>query len=658
MPLPPQRWLKVVFGVTALVFAGVAIYLYAFQFFDWLESDAAVTAVLGAKVLAARSPIVTDWYYANGDVWGVAPHLLAVLPVAILGLGLASLLIAVLIGFGLEIVVLATVYTRLGGERWLGLFAAMITLMAWSSAHVAFGYIQLSYGFLTMLCMLTFGWFAALATGPAPRWQWLAAGAVVAAIAIQNPVRSLAFSIGPIVAASVWPWRGLALRRRGALAGAVLAALVVAFVVYGKLLAPTVAFSMPRGHIDFAFVRSLEGVGQNLSILVRGLVILCGGGDEPGLRSVPGALLLVGSFVLVIREVLRSRELTALRFVCVIVLAQTGVVLVPLIAGNLLDGTPAVRYLMPSLLEVLGLAAILAVRALGEAAPRWPRHLATAWLAVVPLTALVATPDARPPTPQPYFWPDGPALEEVADEVVRRELTHGYAVVQLANLLRLDTGGKALVCPFYFTDLLVPQRWLADTACFDRGKLPERFFIVVDQDERSRKVVRATLPPPVETFRVRDVYEVYVYRTADTPLAWLELPLPDNDPTAFPLRVPATHLQLRRGKVVALGRRLIATGETGPMVYGPYIKLPRGRYTVRWTGNGIASRGEVKFLVIAEAKDILAEQAVLAKDLPAEPGLLAQLKFRLAEPRGPIEIMVYSQDGGRVALDELVIERR
>jgi hypothetical protein len=648
----------VVLGVTALVFVGVAIYLYAFRFFDWIESDAAVTAVLGQKALAARSPIVTDWYYANGDVWGVSPHLIAMLLVAILGLGLASLLITVLFGFVLEIAVLAWVYTRLSGERWVGLFAAMVTLMAWSSAHVAFGYIQLSYGFLTMLCMLTFGLFAALATGPAPRWRWLLAGAVVAAIAIQNPVRSLAFGIGPIVAASVWPWRGLARGRRIALAGAVLAALVVAYVVYAKLLVPNVAFSVPRGHIQFAFVRGLDGLGQNLSVLVRGLVILCGGGTEPGLRSVPGALLLLGSFVLVIREVLGSRELTALRFVCVIVLAQTGIVLVPLVAGNLLDGTPAVRYLMPSLLEVLGLAAILAVRALDEAPPRWPRRVATAWLALVPVTALVAAPDARPPAPQPYAWPDAPALEEVAAEIVRRDLTHGYAVVQLANLLTLDTRGEAVVCPFYFADFLVPQRWLADTSCFDRDKLPERFFIVLDQDERGRAVVRATLPPPAETFRVRDVYEVYVYRTADTPLAWLDLPLPENDRTAFPLRIPATHLQLRRGKVAAQGGRLVATGETGPILYGPYIKLPRGRYTVRWTGNGIASPGEVKFLVVAEAKDILAEAAVLAKDLPATPGPLAQLTFKLAAPRAAIELVVYSQDGGRAALDEVVIERR
>ena len=658
MPLPPQRWLVAVLGVTALVFAGVAIYVYAFRFFDWLESDAAVTAVLGAKALAARSPIVTDWYYANGDVWGISPHLIAMAVVAILGLSPVSLLITVVIGFAIELAVLVKVYARLAGERWVALLAAMVTLMAWSNAHVAFGYIQLAYGFLTMLYLLTFVWFGGLAAGRPPRWQWLAAGALVAALAVQNPVRALAFIVGPILVASAWPWRGLPLRRRAALALAALAGLAAAFAVYKHVLTPLVAFSAVRGHVDFAFVRGAGELGHNLSFLVQGLALLCGGGDEPGLRSAPGVLLLAGSFALVVREALRSRELTALRLVCVVVLAQTGIVLVPLVSGNLLVDLPSVRYLIPSLLEVFGLAVILAARALGEAAPRWPRRVAVAWLAAVPLAAIAAIPDVRPPAPKLYVWPDAVELDRIADEVVRRGLTRGYASVLSASLLTLDTGGAALVCPIYFRDFIMPQRWLADTACFDRATVPERFFIVADQDEMSRAGVRAVLPPPPETFRVGPSYEVYVYETAGAPMAWLELPLPSEDARAFPLRIPATHLQLRRGKATAEGGRLVATGETGPIVYGPYITLPRGRYTVRWYGSGIASPGEVKCLVTAEAKDTLVERSQLAAKLPAGPGPLCEATFRLPRSRGAIELVLYSQDGGRAALDEIVIERR
>ncbi|MGH2899731.1 MAG: hypothetical protein ACRDMZ_13745, partial [Solirubrobacteraceae bacterium] len=156
MILPSQRWLRISFLAAAVIFLAVAVYLYGFRFFAWLESDAAVTALLGAKALHARSPVVADWYYANGDIWIIAPQLLAIVPVAVLGLGPPSLLVAVVLGFVLEVVALVKLYARLAGERWLALFAAMATLMAWSNAHVAYAYIQLAYGFGTTLYLASF----------------------------------------------------------------------------------------------------------------------------------------------------------------------------------------------------------------------------------------------------------------------------------------------------------------------------------------------------------------------------------------------------------------------------------------------------------------------------------------------------------------------
>src|SRR5689334_14473910 len=98
MTLPSQRWLKVVLLATALVFLGVAIYLYGFWFTAWIDSDASVSAVLAAKVLHAKLPVISNWYYVNGDIWVLAPHLFALLPVAVLGLGEASLLVAIVTG--------------------------------------------------------------------------------------------------------------------------------------------------------------------------------------------------------------------------------------------------------------------------------------------------------------------------------------------------------------------------------------------------------------------------------------------------------------------------------------------------------------------------------------------------------------------------------
>src|SRR5262249_24930383 len=106
MRLGSQPWLRGGFLASALGFIGIAVYLYAFRFFDWLESDAAVPALLAAKVLDTGSPIALDWYSANGDLWLVAQHLIAVLPVAIFGVGPASLLVANVLGFLIEAFIL------------------------------------------------------------------------------------------------------------------------------------------------------------------------------------------------------------------------------------------------------------------------------------------------------------------------------------------------------------------------------------------------------------------------------------------------------------------------------------------------------------------------------------------------------------------------
>ncbi len=659
MKLPEQGWLKVVLLATTFVFASVAIYLYAFRFFAWVESDAAVTAVLAAKVLHAKSPVVADWYYANGDVWGVAPHLFALLPVAILGLGPASLLISVVLGFLIELVVLIKLYLRLCGELWVAMFAAMVTLMAWSSAHVAFVYIQLGYGFLMFLCMLSFSTFAALAeNAPARPWRWAVAGLVVALIAVQNPMRSLAYILVPLLAGCIWPWRSLALRRRLAIAATATAGWLLAFVIYAWVFSRVVTFSAPRGHIEFV-VADAAGIEGNLRMLGRGLTVLCGGGEEPSVRAIPGVLVMAGGIALVIREIVTSRAFTTMRFMCLIVVAQAGLVLVPLVIGNLLTTVGSVRYLMPSLLAMLGLASMLAVRTLREAATSWRRRLAIGWLAAVPLAAIVAMPDARPPTPQKYIWPDSAQLDKVADELVRRGLTHGFSNVLAANLLTLQTGGAAKTCPIYMRDWIVPQRWLADTSCFTASALPDRFFVVSDQQEQDRAAIRVTLPTWIERFSVGDTYEVYVYRTAETPLTWMELPLPEGKDVRFPLRIAATHLQLRHGNVVLQSEDLVATGAPGTVVYGPYMKLPRGVYELVWSGRAIESPGQIAFNVSADGgRELLAHVVVDARTLGGGRSELVRLRFKLGRMRSNLEFSVQSGGGGRVSLHELVVERK
>ncbi len=660
MRLGSSPWLRVVFLATALVFVAVAIYIFGLRFFEWLESDAAVPALLAAKSLQASSPVVADWYYANRDLWVLGPQLLAILPVAILGVGPVALLVANVLGFALEVFVLGKVYLWHSGKTWIALLATMATLMAWSNAHVAYAYVQLAYGFATSLYVLCFHLFATLLHDANPRrWRFGAAGLLLAGLAINNPTRGLVFLLAPILVGCAWPWRAFAGRRRVVVAATASAGFVVAFAAYWWL-AQVVAWSVPRGHAGFAF-GGVKQIEANLAMLGRGLVLLCAGGGRSMLWAIPGALLLAGALALVGREA-ASRAFTPLRWLSVVVLAQLAAVLGPLLIGNLLDSPEATRYVIPSMLAVLGLAVVIAVRTLGEVVSPWLRRLATGWLVVVPVAALAAATDAGPPHPVRAVWPDAAELEIVADELVRRGLTHGFADNLSANLLTLDSRGAALTCRITFNDILMPQRWLASTSCYTASSLPDRFYVVAYQDDRDRRAVRSTLPNELERFHVGDTYEVHVFRTQDTSPVWLDLPILDRELATFPIQIPATHLQIRRENVTLVSGELVATGQPGTVVYGPYIDLPKGDYVATWIGSGIESTGQITFGVTGTpsggGRRRLAPPVTLeAPTIPRGRSELVRFAFTAKRPVAGIEVSVESAGGARVSLHELVIER-
>lgn len=659
LTLPEQRWLRAVLLLTSLVFVGVAVYVFAVDFSARLHPDGAVMAILADKLLHAPGLVASDWYYANGDVWVFGPQLLALLPVAIFGLGLAALLVSLVLTFALQTLGAVLAYRRLCGEPWIAGLAAMTTLMAWSVWHVDFNYVQVAYGFVTVLYLILFTTCAALGDVTAPRgWRYAALAALVVAIAVQNPVRALTYGLAPVFVACAWPWRDLAWRRRLAIVGTTLGGWLVAYAAYRWLVLPAVQLSVPSGHVSFA-IRGWIRIKDNLELLRRGILALCGGG-ESSVRALPGILLLVGALGLVGRELVSSRSFTALRFVCAAALAQFGGVLVLVVVGNLLTDPESTRYLLPGWLVLLGLAAIIAARALGETARRWGRTFATAWLVLVPVAALAALPDARPPAPVTFVRPDAAELRDVAAELEHRGLTAGFSINIAGNLVTLFSHGTAVTCPLTFRNALIPQRWLADTSCFRAARLPDRFYVVVDQIELELKSLNQTLPPALERFTVGDTYAVYVYRTADASLAWLDLPVPDGIDAVFPMRFPASNLQLTREKVVFRGDDLVGTGEPGTVVYGPYIELLKGEYEAVWYGNGLGGPGQVSFAAIASfGRNRLAPSVDLpAAKLPTTRGELIRIPFSLARVRQQIEFPVTSRDGGRVSLHELVIERK
>lgn len=656
-PVGDVRWGRRLTVVVGVLYVGVAVYVFATAG-RRMHGDDAVIVILADKSLRSHALIASDWYYANGDVWVFGPHLFALLPVAILGVGFASLLASLVLAFLTQLGAAWWAYVRLCGGRWSAALATMMTLMAWSVWHVDFNYVQVAYGFVTILYLLVFTACATLGEAEKPPWwRWLLLGAAVAAIAIQNPMRAFTYGVAPTLVGVAWPWRGLPVRRRLAIGASVVGGWVVAWASYRWLVLPAVELSVPSGHVSFV-LRGWGGIKANLAMLERGILVLCGGGSS-GVRAIPGLLLALGALGLTIHEVVSSRAFTALRCACVMVLAQFGGVLMLVIVGNLLTEAESTRYVMPGWLGLLGLGAILAGRALTSTG-RGVRRIAQAWLVLLPITAVGALPDVRPPAPVTFLRPDSSELQDLAAELEHRGLTAGFSINVTANLLTMFSHGTAVTCPVTFRNAVIPERWLADTSCFRASRLPRRFFIVIDRIELEEASLRQTLPAPLERIRVGDTYEAYVYRTADVSLAWLDLPVPDGPNAVFPMRFSASNLQLVREKVVFQTDELVGTGEPGTVVYGPYIELLKGEYEAVWYGRGVGGPGRISFTAMASfGRNRLAP----ATEFPTEAlrptrGELIRIPFSLSRSRQQIEFPVTSIDGGRIVLDELVVERK
>ncbi|MGE5186621.1 MAG: sulfatase-like hydrolase/transferase [Acidobacteriota bacterium] len=128
-----------------------------------------------------------------------------------------------------------------------------------------------------------------------------------------------------------------------------------------------------------------------------------------------------------------------------------------------------------------------------------------------------------------------------------------------------------------------------------------------------------------------------------------------ESPIAFPWRRAAS--DFARGNAVVEGNELVASGVSGTIAYGPYIKLPAGQFELVWRGRGIASPGKLAFSVRSNGGANIATYAMVdASSLPAS-GELIRIPFVLARPRFEVELVVESSDGGRVALAQAELTR-
>jgi hypothetical protein len=378
-------------------------------------------------------------------------------------------------------------------------------------------------------------------------------------------------------------------------------------------------------------------------------------------------LVVLGAVVIVASHALGRRVLTATRFVCVLVAVQLAVVLALCLAGNLLLDQLSIRYAMPALLPMMGLAVAVAVgpAARDDERPRWLGRVSGAWLVLLPVAGAIGLAGGieRTRAAVDLHWANRFSRTALAGELARRGLTHGFATYWNANLVTVLSDSRTRCCPVFIgPGGIVPQKSNIDASCFDRAVLPDRIYLVAERAEReiAAQAIAAALPPPAETFAVGDAFEVSVFELGRTELPWLDLPLAGGKQLRFPLRLPAKHAALRRAAAVATADGLAATGEEGTVVYGPYVRMPAGRYAVRWIGGRAgAASGEIRFDVTANGRDVLALRTIATGELPqGDRAELVALDFDLPRETPAVELRVFSHRGGTVVLHEVIVEER
>lgn len=653
-----EKWLNASVVVTAAVLALDVVYLYFLKFKDFVHSDAATTVVMANGALARGLPVDVDWYFANGDVWLFAPHLYAMPLVAIWGISVETLRAAEIFGYAVEVTALLWAYKRLGGELRGAVLGTALMLLAWSRLHVLFVYIELSYGFVATLYLTLFAVHSLLFDRPS-RKLWIGCALFTFVASAQNPTRGVVFAVAPLVAACVWPWRGSARRTRAITAAAPIAGLFGAVVFQKLVLQRYLTFSTPSGHLEFK-VKDAAGIARNAANMARGVVGLAGDMSSIGVTSAFGLALLVLALVLVVRHAF-GREATPLRFVCIAALAQTSAVGGPMLIGNLVINPVSIRYLIPSLLTIMGLGAVIAMRLAKE-----HERTALAFCAIAPMAALLTllrivgsyALSGESTTGQ---FAHSASHQNLADELTARGLRHGFATYWNAHLLTLLSRGSAKTCPVNFANVVIPYRWNTDTWCYDPARLTDRFFVVTTADERAtaRTSIQTTLGTPAEQFSVGNEFDVSVFRTADVPPRWLASPIPDGPKLNLPLRIEATHPQIRFGDQSAIeGGKLVANGKEGVISFGPYVELPAGDYRVRWFGTPLGDDGELGFDVYPSgAPSQIAERSVRVADLPRDGRPAVELTFTLPKRAAGVELRTYSRGGAKIALEAVELSR-
>lgn len=618
-----------------------------------INSDSAAKNLLAQEIIESGSYFPPEWNYVNKDLWVYFTHTLvlpwlAFLPNSFMAHALAGVLNAALVLAG------AWLLTGVLELRRPVRLVCMLVLSGGMSTNMAeniFG--QGAYGTLFYLgCFLLYAYWRGTHASGRARLGWAAAVAGLAILLCwANPQRAAVFFILPLLAAgTTMLWSDVqharALGRRPALRHAAWMALCLAGCAAGSALYLHTLRSVnsTTGLTALAWLDFSDMAARALGAL-RGVLSMLEGLPPPGTpmlspvgvfyaARLAGALALVALLPWAVQRAMLSAR-PATRFVAVYTACGLALSLYITLTTGVIDmSSPesSMRYLAPGL--VCALFLLVAVLAQPRAAGPLRRVAGTYGVLLLVLSAPYAYSTF-------YFRGYFPTQAEKADTAEgramdalrQRGLHYGYASFWNAGRITLLSGQDIKTRQVNFADgLLTPMRHLSS----NRWYWPEAWqgptFLLLAKTEAAQlqeDKLFALTGAPSEVFDHHE-WRVWVFpHNIARDLAW---DARYQQPASFAIdeRTPHAVGQAQGGSLRA------APGESGALLYGPWISAERGHYEVRFdieTAGAAPDFGRVD-IVADGGKSVLAQQALAGSGRRAvtlafhAPRRMEQLEFR------------------------------
>lgn len=612
-------------ALLAFNLAGLIVYEFV-TYRLWFHSDAAVKNLFAEQILRTRSLFPADWVYPYGDVMVFFGHLfiLPLLPFFHNGFALHAVSGTIMAALLLASVWWVTGLLSLSRPmRLLGmcLFASGV------SPYFAENYYgQASYG-SEAIVLLAHAGLAILAFQAVERAdrrllrRIAVALALVALVAFAaSPQRAVFTYLLPLAAAVVavliqreWTLDRSLLRSpyvppvSAYVAGAVLGVALHLFVLHRAVV---VASAAKGGLIPF------EVLGQRTVLALQSMLYLFGAAAKPGMESTTFTLLagapvasphgvslvlhlallaaVVGGGWALARATTRDpRHVLSSAFANAFVVSLLATTFIYTLT-NVGENVATSRYFVPAF--TLGLVTLLAYLDYCRLVRRASIWTVVALASVLGVSLLSYESYYLPlyrafhlAKPQSAWWQN--PLEDLVAFLERNGLTYGYASFWNSHASTVLSGGKVTIRPVVYQARGLPHAfyWLSAPSWYRGAAHKGPVFFVVSSGEPFdvREMERVAGPPQ----KVLDYpgAKIYVYSSNFIP-TWMGWDQQVYDPRVLRFSAATLHnigafVENSSGE----GWMEASRGDAGALVYGPYIALLAGKYTVDFEVSGCSA---------------------------------------------------------------------